>query len=64
MTVPIRLLNRSTEIWGEDANEFRYSVVLFSFLPYRFEGGSVVGPSDGRMCRKLRKRFRASMATC
>ncbi|KAI0321606.1 cytochrome P450 [Amylostereum chailletii] len=23
VTVPIRLLNRSTEIWGEDANEFR-----------------------------------------
>ncbi|KAH9054513.1 cytochrome P450 [Lactarius vividus] len=23
VTIPIRLLNRSTEIWGEDANEFR-----------------------------------------
>ncbi|KAH9954761.1 cytochrome P450 [Russula dissimulans] len=23
MSIPIRLLNRSTEIWGEDANEFR-----------------------------------------
>jgi cytochrome P450 len=21
--IPIRLLNRSTEVWGEDANEFR-----------------------------------------
>ena len=21
--IPIRLLNRSSEIWGEDANEFR-----------------------------------------
>jgi cytochrome P450 len=25
--IPIRLLNRSTEVWGEDANEFRYAQV-------------------------------------
>ncbi len=25
--IPIRLLNRSTELWGEDANEFRYAQV-------------------------------------
>ena len=24
VVIPIRLLNHSTEIWGEDANEFRY----------------------------------------
>jgi hypothetical protein len=26
--IPIRLLNRSPEVWGEDANEFRYVQVL------------------------------------
>ena len=25
VAIPIRLLNRSTEVWGEDANEFRYA---------------------------------------
>jgi hypothetical protein len=35
VTIPIRLLNRSTEIWGEDANEFKYAVVSF------FSGHSV-----------------------
>jgi hypothetical protein len=27
VVIPIRLLNRSTEVWGEDANEFRYAQV-------------------------------------
>jgi cytochrome P450 len=28
VVIPIRLLNRSTEVWGEDANEFRYAHLL------------------------------------
>jgi len=30
VSIPIRLLNRSTEIWGEDANEFRFVLVFLS----------------------------------
>jgi hypothetical protein len=46
--IPIRLMNRSTEIWGEDANEFRYAQVsLFSIL--YGDGRNIIGPSDGMM---------------
>jgi hypothetical protein len=34
VAIPIRLLNRSTEVWGEDANEFRYAQVSFLIMLY------------------------------
>ena len=36
VSIPIRLLNRSTEIWGEDANEFRYAAVLLFLRPVEY----------------------------
>lgn len=39
--VPIRLLNRSTEIWGEDANEFRYAQELLSVILYVLTVGTL-----------------------
>ena len=32
--IPIRLLNRSTEVWGENANEFKYAQVLHFGMLY------------------------------
>ena len=32
--IPIRLLNRSTEVWGEDAKEFRYAQVSSFIMLY------------------------------
>jgi hypothetical protein len=52
VTIPIRLLNRSTEIWGENANEFRFVQVFLSYI-CSFDGRRVVGPSDGKMYQKL-----------
>ena len=34
VSIPIQLLNRSTELWGEDANEFRYAQVSPSIKLY------------------------------
>jgi cytochrome P450 len=36
--IPIRLLNRSEEVWGEDANEFRYAQVS-PFIMYVLMAG-------------------------
>jgi hypothetical protein len=34
VAIPIRLLNRSIEVWGEDTNEFRYAQVSFFIMSY------------------------------
>ena len=39
--IPIRLMNRSTEIWGEDANEFRYAQVTLSIILYGLTAGTL-----------------------
>jgi cytochrome P450 len=67
VVIPIRLLNHSTEIWGEDANEFRYgSHWLSRKLCSRryFSLLIVVGLSDGKACRRPCMGYQASMATC
>jgi hypothetical protein len=65
VVIPIRLLNQSTELWGEDANEFRYDSHLL-YLQTVFEEliPVVVGPSDGKAYRRRCKESQASMATC
>ena len=47
--IPIRLLNRSTEVWGEDANEFRYAQVSPFIMLYVLTGRNIAGRSDGMM---------------
>jgi hypothetical protein len=41
VAIPIRMLNRSTEIWGEDANEFRYVQESFSIILYILTVGAL-----------------------
>jgi hypothetical protein len=66
VAVPIRLLNRSTEIWGEDANEFRCAALSCPFCCETrslINWSRVLGRSGGKMYQKPCMRFRACMAT-
>ena len=42
--IPIRLLNRSPELWGEDANEFRYAKSVAVYLVICLDGRSIIRP--------------------
>ena len=69
LSIPIRLLNRLTDIWGEDANEFRYAAVLRFLRPVGYcslileRAMQPLGQSGGKMYRKRRMRFQVCMAT-
>ena len=69
LSIPIRLLNRLTDIWGEDANEFRYAAVLRFLRPVGYCSLISVcamqplGQSGGKMYRKRRMRFQVCMVT-